>query len=341
MNARVVRLVLLGLAATAVLTVIHTGLGTQPLTPGEVLRAMLGSPDVAYHRVLVADLRIPRGLVAVAAGAMLAVAGALLQAAVRNPLADPALIGLTGGGVLAAVVILSSVPGLAVSRWLPTVILVGCLLTGALVLLLSRTRGVIDPKLLVLTGIVTGGIATSVASVLLLRSQQALGSILPWMIGSLNGRVWQHWTAIWPWALVGLTVAFALARLANQLLLGDDQAIAAGVRPTTARVGIFGLAAVLTAASISVVGAIGFVGLMAPHLARRLVGADARRLLPVTAVIGGALLLGADVISQGMTIQPPFRADAQRVGVPTGAVTALLGAPLAIILLRRSQVYGT
>lgn len=333
---RLVYLLVAGIGLLVLLMMLHTGLGKQQLTVSEVALAILNDPVLEYHRKLVVGLRIPRGLVAVAAGAMLGLAGALLQAVVRNPLADPSLLGITGGGVLFAVVVFGAVPGLAVSRWLPFVVLVGCLATGGLVLSLARSRHGLDPWILVLTGIVVGGVATSLASVLLLRQQQQLGAILPWMIGSLNGRVWVHWNMIWPWMIAGVTLVLLSSRVTNIVQLGDESSVAAGAELARARVLLFGLASLLTAAAVSVVGAVGFVGLMAPHLAQRFIGIDARRLLPVTALVGAALLLAADIVSQGVSLQPPFRAEAQRVGVPVGAVTALFGAPLVVWLMRRS-----
>lgn len=327
----------LGLLTVVGLTALHTFIGTQPIGVGDVLSALLGSPEQEQHRTIVVNLRLPRALIAVAAGACMATAGALLQIVTRNPLADPALLGITGGGVLVALSVLTAAPGLASSLWLPLIVLVGCASTGGLVLLLARSRAGLDPWLLILTGVVTGGIATSLSSVLLITSGEALGGLLPWMIGSLNGRVWVHWHMVWPWAVAGLVVAMSTGRLANLLQLGNDSIIGAGVPIPRAPVALFALAALLAATGVAAAGAVGFIGLMAPHLARLLVGDDARRVLPIAAIAGSVLLVGADVIAQGVTIKPPFDAEAQRVGLPVGAVTALLGAPLTVALIRRSS----
>ena len=141
----------------------------------------------------------------------------------------------------------------------------------------------------------------------MLRAQAGVGGVLSWIIGTLNGRVWVHWEQLWPWAVVALPLA-AAGRRGHLIVLqlGDSVAASRGMRVNVTRTALFCLAALLTAAAVSVVGAVGFLGLVAPHIARWLTGEDARRLLPVAAVAGAALLVGADIVSQGITIRPPF-----------------------------------
>jgi iron complex transport system permease protein len=173
---------------------------------------------------------------------------------------------------------------------------------------------------------------------LLIRNTEALGSILLWLIGSLNGRVWTHWALLWPWALVALPLGLLSAGLANALQLGDEIAGGLGLAIERARAVLLAIAVLLTAGAIAVVGAIGFVGLIGPHLARRLVGEDARRVFPVSVVLSAGLLLGADTLAQLLTLNPPFATTPYRAGLPVGAVTALLGAPFFLYLLRQKQL---
>ena len=146
------------------------------------------------------------------------------------------------------------------------------------------------------------------------------------MIGSLNGRTWTHVNTVWPWAAVTLPLALGCAGVANALNLGDNLAMGLGLRVERARLLLLFLAVVLTAAAVSVVGALGFLGLIAPHIARRLVGNDARRLFPLSAILGAIILMMADIVARGLT---------RVVDLPVGAVMALLGAPFLIYLLRR------
>jgi iron complex transport system permease protein len=167
----------------------------------------------------------------------------------------------------------------------------------------------------------------SLTSLVLLVNQNAISGILLWIIGSLNGRTWVHWDTIWPWAVVTLPLGLACASLANAVYLGEDLATGLGLRVELARVMLLFVAVLLTAGAVSVVGALGFLGLIAPHLTRRLVGNDARRVFPMSAVLGAALLLLADVVARGLT---------RVVDLPVGAVMALIGAPFLMYLLRRT-----
>jgi iron complex transport system permease protein len=170
--------------------------------------------------------------------------------------------------------------------------------------------------------------------VLLVRDGLTQSRILIWVIGSLNGRVWEHWALLWPWACVSLPLGFLSAGLANVLHLGDEVAAGLGARLELGRVALLGVAALLTAGAVSVVGAVAFVGLIGPHLTRRLVGEDARRVFPLSALLSAVLLLAADIVAQG---GPPLSILPGLAGVqlPVGAVTALLGAPFFLYLVRK------
>jgi iron complex transport system permease protein len=305
------------------LMVLYIGLGTVQLSPAEVLSALFGTPVEGFHRQIVWDLRLPRGLVAILVGAMLGLAGAILQGITRNPLASPSLTGVSSGAVLAAVAWLTfGPPEMSSGAFLPLVALVGGIGVGTLVYFLSK-QGRSDPLKLALNGVLIGGILTSATSMLLLFDSQSASSIYLWLIGSLNGRTWVHFETLLPYALVALPVGMLTAGLANALNLGDAVALGLGQRVELARICLFGVAVLLSSAAVSIVGAIGFIGLIGPHISRRLVGDDARRLYPLSALVTSLILLSADFVVQAVT----------RGTLPVGAVTAMLGAPFFLYLI--------
>jgi iron complex transport system permease protein len=261
------------------------------------------------------------------AGAMFGLAGAILQTIMRNPLAEPEMTGATSGAVLFAVLWLSqdprqlAQPGL----FLPFVALLGGLVGGGLVYLLSW-QGQNVPDRLVLTGVIISAVLRSGTSIILLLRQEALGSILLWLIGSLNGRGWTQWNVIWPWALVALPLGLAGASLANVLQLGEASATSLGLRVAWTRLSLFFVAVLLTASAVAVVGGIAFLGLIAPHIARRIVGSDARRLFLFSTVLGAEILLAADAVTQAIS---------QPATIPVGASLALLGVPYLLYLVWR------
>ena len=332
-----VALMLLAGAAAIALFILHLGLGTVWIPPDRVILALVDGLTDPTDRTIVWDLRLPRAILGLLVGCMLGLSGALLQVVMRNRLAEPGLTGVSTGGILAAVLFLAGTWGLPQpGRLLPFVVLLGALAGGILVLFVSSARGRIDPLRLILTAVIVNAILGSLTAIVMLRSSYALGNILSWLIGSLHGRIWDDvWLAL-PWAAVGIAAGLLAARAANLLQLDDESGRALGLPLQPARVALFGLAAVLAAGAVSVSGAIAFVGLMAPNAARAIVGADARRVLPLAALIGCVLLLAADLVAQSFSIKPPIPSSAYRVGLPVGAVLAVFGAPLLIFLIRRS-----
>jgi iron complex transport system permease protein len=314
-----------GLLAVALLAMLHLGTGSVGLSPTEVLAALVNRPAQPFQHVIVWDLRLPRTLIAITVGAMLGLAGALLQVVMRNPLAEPEMTGATSGAVLFAVLWLARTPGHLAEPGLglPLAAILGGLAAGGLVLALSL-QGARGPSRLILTGVVVSAVLRSASSMLLLVRQEALGSILLWLIGSLNGRVWIHWALLWPWALVTLPLGLACAGWANVLQLGDDVAASLGLRVGWARAALLITAVLLTASAVAIVGGIVFLGLIAPHIARRLVGIDARKLFPFSMIVGAGLMLAADTAAQAIT---------HPLALPVGAVLALFGAPFFLVLI--------
>jgi iron complex transport system permease protein len=335
--ARRYRLTLsLALVLLVVVMVGSLGLGVVRLSPAEVLAALFGEPVLPFHSHIVVGLRLPRVLIAAVAGAMLGLAGALLQAATRNPLAEPSLLGVSGGAALALVATLvitgmDTLPGLVGGA----AALAGAFAAGALVYALSWSRRV-GPVRLVLDGVLISAILSSLVSVLLLLDGALFPAVLRWVIGSLNARVWQDWTLLWPWALVAVPLGLLVSRQASALWLGDDVAAATGLHVGRSRLQVFAAATLLTAGAVSVVGAIGFVGLLAGHISRMVVGSHPRRALPLACVVGALLLVSADALATMLTALWPVEVQ-NRATLPAGAVTAILGGPVLVALLARRR----
>lgn len=309
---------LLGAAALGLL------LGDRNVLGGDLLNWVQGRTGVLLTYVL--DARAPRVLAALLAGAALAGSGAVVQGVVRNPLADPGLLGVTSGAGLAAVLAGSMLPGL--SPWAFTgIAALGGSAAFALVLLLSTRHGGLAPQRVVLVGLgVAAACGALTMTVVVLGDPFNTARALTWLAGTTWGRTAEE---LWPVAcalLLVVPLAVAHRRL-DALAVDDDLARSWGVRLGRERVLVLGAAAVLSAASVTAVGVVGFVGLVAPHIARSLVGGRARSYLPVAVLIGAVMTSVADTI--GRTALSP-------TAVPIGAVTAIVGAPYFVLLLRRA-----
>jgi iron complex transport system permease protein len=317
-----IALLVLVTAAVALLALSLT-LGSVRLAPADVLAALTtDAPSLA--RDIVIELRLPRALAAFAIGGLLALSGAILQVLLRNPLADPYVLGVSGGASVAAL--------LAIIAGLPAVLVDGSAAAGALaacllVFALAQGPGGWTPTRLLLTGIVVAAGAGSVVSVLLaLGDENQLRGMVFWLLGDLS-----H-ARRWPWLLALLALAsamgVALGRQLNVLAMGAVQAASVGMDVRRQQVMLFVLCSVLTGAAVSSAGSIGFVGLVTPHLARLALGSDNRRLLPAAAVLGGLMLMAADLAAR-VLIAPRQ--------LPVGALTALVGVPLFLALLPRQR----
>jgi len=317
----------LALAALAVVALaafaLALGVGSIALDPMTVLRALAGGGD-ATARTLVQELRLPRALAAFENGGSLAMAGALLQVLLRNPLADPYVLGVSGGAAVGA---LAAMLLGAVAWLIPAGAFACAFVSTVLVFALARGSGAWSPTRLLLTGvIVAAGWGAVVALLLSLAPEAQLRGMLFWLIGDLSAPP-AAWT---PLIVLGLAMAIALpfARDLNALSRGDAVAAALGVAIARLPWLIFALAALLTAVAVTTAGAIGFVGLIVPHAVRLVIGNDQRGLLPASALAGGAMLLIADTLARQLA------APAQ---LPVGVVTALIGVPVFLILLRRER----
>lgn len=311
-------------AATLVVTI---GVGEYAITPGEVARVLLGRGDRSSAFV-VTELRLPRALTAFAVGAALGMAGALLQGLTRNALAAPELVGVSAGANVAAVVVLVALPDL------PVAVLPLCAFAGALGASLTvyglAWRGGTSPTRLLLVGvaITTIGYAAVFGVISSLDDLIQASQLVTFLAGTVYGRGWPELAALAPWLVVLGGLGLLSARRLDALVLGDDVALSLGLSLERSRLGILALAAGLAGAAVAVAGPIGFVGLMAPHMARRLVGPHHARLLVATALIGGTVVLVADALAR--TAFAP-------IDLPVGVVTAVVGAPYLLWLLVRSS----
>lgn len=325
----------LGLAALGLAVVAAVGLGSVAISPAEtvavLLRRLVGLElPVAVSpaaETIVVDLRLPRALTAVVVGAGLGIAGATLQGLLRNPLADPYVLGTASGAALgAAIAVLLPVRTLVFEfGLLHGLAFLGAFGSIALVYRLARLTPLAPLTGLLLTGYAVGSLLAAGLAMAMYLSGANLRQIFAYLLGSLDGATWLRLAVAAPLVL-GSGFAIALrARALNGLLLGEEAAATLGVDVRRERAVLLGLAALATAAAVAIAGLIGFVGLVVPHVVRLLAGPNARRVLPLSALGGGLLLVVADL-------------GARLLGnLPVGVVTAVLGAPFFLALLRRAR----
>lgn len=317
------------LAATLGLSLLALGLGAVRTPAADVVGVLLGHGD-ALTRQLVLELRAPRVAVALLTGAMFAASGAMMQGVIRNPLASPDIIGVGAGAGLAATLFLLAWPS-APPGGLPWAALAGAWAGFGLVLLLAGERRgshALHPVRLALVGVAVAAALGAAQQLVLVRAPDGLGAALSFLTGTVYGADGVRAARVLPWALVLLPAALLCSRTLDVLSLGEDLATSLGTRVEAARLFCLAVAVALAGAAVTGAGVLGFVGLLAPHLARLLVGARHARLLPVAALLGAALVLAADTL--GRALLPPIE-------VPAGVFTTLVGAPYFLFLLRRTR----
>ncbi len=302
--------------------VIASGVGAVRLSVGQVFDGLFDRGDT-FARQIVWQIRFPRVLVAAMVGMNLGIAGCILQAITRNPLGDPHVLGFSSGAGLASVALLTLVSGYPV-HLVPLAAFAGSLASASLVFLLAW-RGGISPVRFALAGVAVAALFTALSTALIATSDLFTQATLSFLAGGLYQRGWDDVQVILPYTLVAGLVAIILADSLNVLSLGDDVARGLGMRVERTRLLMAGLAAVLTGAAVAVSGLLAFVGLMAPHVARLLVGSDHRYVVPLAALLGALLLVVADAIAR-VVIAPSE--------IPVGILTAVLGAPVLLILIR-------
>ena len=301
--------------------------GSVPLSLGDVWNA-LTNQGTDMQETIIKDLRLPRVIIGLLVGACLAVSGALLQGVMKNPLADPGIIGVTAGGGLAACVIMLIFP--ALSYLLPLAAFAGAFLTSLIIYFLAWDKGA-SPLKIILAGVAISALLSAVQSGIMNIYSDRVQSVLSWLSGGLSGRSWYHLEFMSPYALTGLALSFFAIKPVNLLLLGDDSAKLLGQRVELTRLLIILIASFLAGAAVSVAGLVGFVGLVVPHMIRILIGSDYRYLLPFSALGGASLVVFADTIA---------RSWFDPIELPVGILLAAIGAPFFMILLKKRSLVG-
>jgi iron complex transport system permease protein len=328
MESTGVRLLILGgLLFATILFSLSTGSVGIPLEG--VLESLTGTGD-ATTRAIILDLRLPRTLLAIIAGGGLAVSGAVFQALLRNPLAEPYILGVSGGAAVGAVGAVVLGVG-AVAAWaVPLAAFLGALLAILLVFRIAlRVGRALDTRVLLLAGVVVGAFFNAVIMLLLTFAEaESYRSAIYWMMGNLLNADWRATGLIAAYMLPAAAALIALARPLNLLAMGEETALYLGTPVERVKVAAYVIASLSVAASVALCGIIGFVGLIVPHALRLLWGSNHRLLLPGSFLAGGAFLLIADTAAR--TIAAPAE-------LPVGIVTAVIGVPLFVMLLSRNM----
>lgn len=305
---------------------IHIAIGAKPLPLGTVIEALTSFDEKVFDHVIIVNLRLPRATIAVVVGASLSLAGALMQGVTRNPLADPGLLGLTTGAAF-AVVIASTVYGVTALALIPWIAMAGALGAAVLVYVIARlVPGGASPLGMTLAGAAVSAFLGAIISVVHLLDQDTFENLRVWLTGSLAGRDIELLLYVGPFMLAGLVAGVLLASRVTLLAMGDEVAQGLGVRTGPLKVQLLAIVVVLTSCSVTLAGPLGFIGLVIPHVVRLYVGSDYRWIVPYAALAGAIYLVSVDIVAR---IAIPPRE------ISTGIITAMIGAPLFIHLVRR------
>ncbi|CUH97698.1 putative membrane protein [Propionispora sp. 2/2-37] len=315
----------IGLMAVTMLVLVLIGgvmAGAVPVSLQEIRQSFLGNTTGEAYQIIY-NIRLPRVFIGALTGMNLALAGCVLQGVLRNPLADPGIIGVSAGAGLAAMLVMIFWPEL--TAFVPLAAFFGALAALVLVFALAWNKG-IQPLPMVLAGVAVASLLGGGMSILMIFCSDKIQGTVNWMAGSLLGKSWEHIRLILPYTLVGAAGVIVSSRYLNLLQLGDEVAKSLGVRVQRVRFGLIALAALLAASAVSVAGLLGFVGLIVPHITRMLVGSDFEYLMPCSALFGAVTVVAADLMAR--TVFSP-------VEFPVGLVMAFMGTPFFIYLLRK------
>ncbi|MUT67213.1 FecCD family ABC transporter permease [Paenibacillus sp. NEAU-GSW1] len=313
--------------ACLVAVIVSIGLGDIRISPIEVVKSIFGQGSPA-DMLVVQQLRLPRITVAMLVGASLAASGAMLQGMTRNPLASPEMMGITGGATVAAVAFLTFSAGTISIRYLPFAALAGAAAVSLLVYLLAWKKG-ISPIRLITVGVGIASLTSAMTTAMIVFSPiNDPSQAFLWITGSVYGSNWENVATLLPWTAILLPASYLFHRTINVQQLGDEISIALGSSLQWSRLLILLSSVALAGSAVSVAGGIGFVGLIAPHMARKLVGSRFEHMFPVSALLGAILVVLADLV--GRTVFLPR-------DVPAGVFTAAIGAPFFIYLLYASR----
>ena len=296
--------------------------GSVNVPLNEIIAAMTGG-SAGMHQQIILNIRLPRTIVAGLVGVNLALSGAILQAVMKNPLADPHIIGISAGAGIMGIFIMLLFPDLS---WLITPAAFAGAMGAAILIYILAWKNGIQPIRIILAGVAVSAFLGAGISALMIIYSDRVHSALMWMVGGLSARSWPQVMLIWPYTLAGMIFTLLAARHLNILQLGDELAKGLGLRVERTRLILTAAAALLAASAVSVVGLLGFVGLIVPHAARLMIGSDYRYLLPATIFLGAATVMLSDTFAR-VAFAP--------VELPVGIIMAAIGAPFFLFLLRR------
>lgn len=317
-------LIILTFVLVAVAAVVAMGLGSVSISIPDILKTIAGSPAKASYDTIIWDIRLPRVLLALIIGANIAVSGALLQAVMGNPLADPGLTGVTSGAAACVLVIMLAFP--EHTQLIPMAAFIGGLIAAGIVYSLAWRRNGIAPVTIILSGVAVNALCGGVIGFLTIMYSDRLPSAVQWLNGSLAAKGYHSLLMVYPYAIVGWILSIFAIRKANIIRLGDQVASNLGENTNRIRIMLSLLAVFLSAVSVAAIGMVGFVGLVIPHMARLLVGSDYKYMMPMSMALGALVLLVAD--TGGRTLFAPL-------DIPSGIIMAAVGAPYFLYLMRR------
>ncbi|MBY3620127.1 iron ABC transporter permease [Acinetobacter sp. CUI P1] len=321
-RSRIVVIVTVLLALVA--AIIAIGLGSVFIPVSDILSTIFSSSSKAVNATIIWDIRLPRVLLAMVIGANIAISGALLQAVMGNPLADPGLTGVTSGAAACVLVIMLAAP--QYTQFIPIAAFVGGLIAAGIVYTLAWRRTGISPVTIILSGVAVNALCGGVIGLLTIMYSDRLPAAVQWLNGSLAAKGNNALMMVLPYAIVGWILSFFAIRKANIIRLGDQVASNLGENVNQIRILLSLLAVFLAAISVAAIGMIGFVGLVVPHMARMLVGSDYKYLLPMSMALGALVLLIAD--TGGRTLFAPL-------DIPSGILMAVIGGPYFLYLMRK------
>lgn len=299
--------------------------GSTYVSLQDIWQALTSSELTSTSSQIIWNIRLPRNIVAAFVGASLAVSGAILQAVMKNPLADPQIVGVSSGAGLAGVIVLILFPGY--DSIVPLVAFLGAMGAALMVYALAWKNG-IRPSRIILAGVaVAAFLGSGISALLVFYGDRVQGALL-WMVGGLSARSWPQVEVLFPYATVGLILACLGAKRLTILSLGDETAKGLGLKVEQTRFVMTAVAALLAAGAVSIAGLIGFVGLVVPHMLRLIIGNDYAYLLPGSALLGALVLVVSDTV--GRVIASPIE-------IPVGIIMAFFGAPFFLYLLRRDR----
>lgn len=315
---------LLGIICLIIALLMGMVIGTANTSIMDLYNVFVSAQNTESYRILY-HIRIPRVLTAMFAGINLAIAGCILQGVLKNPLADPGIIGVSAGAGLAAMIVMIVLP--EYTNMVPIVAFVGAMMATLILFALAWENG-IQPLKLILAGVAVSAFFAGGMTCLMVFFSDKIQGTVNWMAGGFSGASWKHVTMILPYTIIGLLGTTFSSKLLNTLQLGDEVAKSLGIRVEATRFFLVTLAALLAASAVSVAGMLTFVGLIVPHMMRLIVGSDFNYLLPSAALFGGILLIVADTVA---------RTAFSPIEVPVGVFMSFIGAPFFLYLLKRGM----